>query len=333
MAVYVARRVLYLIPVLLGIALVTFVVLKLTGDPATIILGQHATADRVAALRQKLGLDDPVPVQLARFLWGAARGDLGRSWFTERPVLDEMLYRFPHTVELTIASMVIATVVGVLVGVVSAVRQYSWFDHLSMVGALMGVSMPIFWLGLILIEVFSIKLGWLPVDGRIDLTLGFAPPTNFLLFEALRMGNWPALKSVIAHLVLPSLALGALSMGLIARMTRSSLLEVIRQDYIRTARAKGLSERVVIFKHALRNALIPVTTVVGLQVGSLLGGAVLTETVFSLPGVGSLAVDSIMRGDYPMVQGTVLLVATVFVFVNLVVDLVYAYLDPRIRLG
>lgn len=328
---YVIRRILLLVPVLLGITLLVFLALSQAADPASVILGQHATGDRVAELRQQLGLDDPVYVQYAKFVWKALRGDLGTSWLTRAPVTKEILSRFPHTIELTVLSIILAVIVGVVVGILSAVQQYSWFDHVSMVGALLGVSMPIFWLGLMLITVFSVKLGWLPVSGPIDLTLDFDPKSNFYLLESIRSGNWEALRSRVLHLTLPALALAAYSTALIARMTRSTMLEVIRQDYVRTARAKGLTERTIIYKHALKNALIPVTTVIGLQFGALLGGAVLTETVFSLPGVGTLAVTAIQNSDYPLVNGVVLLVATVFVLVNLVVDLLYAYLDPRIH--
>ncbi|HEY3316036.1 MAG TPA: ABC transporter permease [Bacillota bacterium] len=326
-----ARRLLMVIPVMLGVSIVVFIVLTMTGDPTLVILGQHATPEQQAALRQSLGLNDPIYVQYGRFLWQAVHGDLGRSWLTETPVVEEVLARFPHTVELTLLAMVISTIVGVVVGIISAVRQYSWFDHLSMIGALIGVSTPIFWLGLIFISIFSMKLGWLPVAGRIDLTLGFEPKSGFYVFEAIRSGQWAILKDLLKHIILPAVALAAYSMGLVARMTRSSLLETIRQDYVRTARAKGLAERVVVLKHALKNALIPVITVVGLQFGYLLSGAVLTETIFSWPGVGSLAVNAVQNADMPLVEGCVLLVSLVFVLVNLVVDVTYAFADPRIR--
>ncbi len=331
MLTYVERRLLLLIPVLLGITLLVFAALSLAADPTGVILGQHATPEKMEELRQMLGLDQPVYVQYLRFLSHAVRGDLGSSWLTRVPVTQEVLTRFPHTIELTLVSILLAVLCGVTVGVISAVKQYSAIDHAGMVGALAGVSTPIFWLGLMLIALFSVKWKLLPVSGRIDLTLGIDTRTNFYLLETLVRGDWIGFRSALAHLVLPSVALAAYSTALIARMTRSSLLDVIRQDYIRTARAKGLAERVVIYKHALKNALIPVTTVIGLQVGALLGGAVLTETVFSLPGVGGLAVTAIQNGDYPLVNGVVLLVATVFVLVNLVVDVLYAFLDPRIR--
>ncbi|SHF34431.1 peptide/nickel transport system permease protein [Desulforamulus putei DSM 12395] len=329
---YIVKRLLLLIPVLFGISLFVFLVLHLfTADPAAMMLGQHATAEQVAALREELGFNKPLYVQFGIFLSQIVQGDFGRSLMTRAPVTDELLTRFPATVELAVAAMLIATVVGVTIGVISAVKQYSIFDYLSMVGALLGVSMPIFWLGLMLIILFSVTLGWLPVSGRIAVGMEPTAITHFYLLDSLLTGNWEAFKSALSHLILPAVALASYSMAIIARMTRSTMLEVIRQDYIRTARSKGLAESVVVFKHALRNALIPVTTVIGLQMGSLLGGAVLTETVFSWPGIGSFIVNAILAGDFPVVQGGVIMVATIFVVVNLIVDILYAYLDPRIK--
>lgn len=329
---YIIKRLLLLIPVLFGVSLFVFLVLHLfTADPAAMMLGQHATAEQVAALREELGFNKPLYVQFGIFLSQILQGDFGMSLMTRSPVTEELLTRFPATIELAFAAMLIATVVGVTVGVISAVKQYSIFDYLSMVGALLGVSMPIFWLGLMLIILFSVTLGWLPVSGRIAVGMEPSTITNFYLIDSILTGNWEAFKSAVSHLILPAVALASYSMAIIARMTRSTMLEVIRQDYIRTARSKGLVESVVIFKHALRNALIPVVTVIGLQMGSLLGGAVLTETVFSWPGIGSFIVNAILAGDFPVVQGGVIMVATVFVVVNLIVDILYAYLDPRIK--
>lgn len=329
---YIIKRLLLLIPVLFGVSLFVFLVLHLfTADPAAMMLGQHATAEQVAALREELGFNKPLYVQFGIFLSQILQGDFGMSLMTRSPVTEELLTRFPATIELAFAAMLIATVVGVTVGVISAVKQYSIFDYLSMVGALLGVSMPIFWLGLMLIILFSVTLGWLPVSGRIAVGMEPSTITNFYLIDSILTGNWEAFKSAVSHLILPAVALASYSMAIIARMTRSTMLEVIRQDYIRTARSKGLVESVVIFKHALRNALIPVITVIGLQMGSLLGGAVLTETVFSWPGIGSFIVNAILAGDFPVVQGGVIMVATVFVVVNLIVDILYAYLDPRIK--
>ena len=329
---YIIKRLLMLIPVLLGVSLFVFVVMHLfTGDPAALMLGQHATQAQIEALRQQLGLNDPIWVQFGRFLWQLLHGDLGRSLMSRDSVTGELLARFPATIELALFSLLIATVVGVVVGVISAVKRYSFFDYLSMIGALLGVSMPIFWLGLILIIVFAVNLHWLPVAGRIDIGMEPTAITNLYLVDSLLTGNWDAFWSALQHLILPGIALAAYSMAIIARMTRSTMLEVIKQDYIRTARAKGLDEKTVINHHALKNALIPVVTVIGLQLGSLLGGAILTETVFSWPGIGNYTVNAILASDFPVVQASVLLVAGVFVIVNLVVDLLYAYLDPRIH--
>lgn len=329
---YIMKRILLLVPVLLGVSMIVFLVLHLfTADPAALMLGQHANTEQIEALREELGLNDPLYQQFGRFLWQLVHGDLGHSLMTKSPVTTEMLARFPATIELAFAAMLIATVVGITVGVISAVKQYSLFDYLSMVGALAGVSMPIFWLGLMLIILFSVNLGWLPVASRIDIGLEPARITGLYLVDSLITGNWAAFISSLKHLVLPAAALASYSMAIIARMTRSTMLEVVRQDYVRTARAKGLKESVVVYRHALRNAMIPVVTVIGLQMGSLLGGAVLTETVFSWPGIGGLLINAILAADYPLVQGCVLLIATVFVVVNLLVDLLYAFLDPRIR--
>lgn len=332
MTKYILKRLLLLIPVLLGVSVLVFVVMHVfTSDPTSIILGQHATQQQVAELRQQLGLNDPLYAQYWRFLKNAVRGDLGQSLITKTSVTKEILSRFPATIELALAAIIIASVLGILIGVISAVKQNTIADYLSMVVALIGVSMPIFWLGLILIVVFAVNLRWLPVSGRIQL--GFEPVhiTGFYILDSLISGNMVALKSTLSHLILPSVALGSYSTAIIARMTRSTMLEIVRQDYIRTARAKGLLEKIVITKHALKNAMIPITTVIGLQLGSLLGGAVLTETVFSWPGVGSYTVDAILKSDYPVVQGAVILMAVVFVVVNLIVDIIYAYLDPRIK--
>jgi ABC-type dipeptide/oligopeptide/nickel transport system permease component len=329
---YIIKRLLMLIPVLLGVSLLVFVVMHLfAGDPASLMLGQHATRGQVEALRRELGLNDPIYVQFGRFIWQLLHGDLGRSLMTRAPVSAELLARFPATIELALFSLAIASALGVTVGVISAVKRYSIFDYVSMIGALLGVSMPIFWLGLILIIIFAVTLQWLPVAGRIDIGMEPVTLTRFYLLDSLISGNWEAFGNALRHLILPGIALAAYSMAIIARMTRSTMLEVIKQDYIRTARAKGLDGRRVIYRHALKNVLIPVVTVIGLQLGLLLGGAFLTETVFSWPGIGSLTINAILAADFPVVQGSVILVAAVFVTVNLVVDLLYAWIDPRIR--
>ena len=301
---YVIRRVLMLIPVMLGVAFVVFTIMFFTpGDPAKIMLGERAPAEEVARLRTQMGLDDPFLVQFVNFVGNALRGDLGRSLVTRRSVAAELFSRFPATMQLAAAAVLVAVAMGIPIGIVSATKQYSIFDGVSMALALVGVSMPNFWQGMMMILLFSIALGILPSSGY----------------------------GTIWHLLMPALTIGTSAAATITRMTRSSMLEVVRQDYIRTARAKGLSENVVINRHALKNALIPIVTVVGLQFGYLLGGAVLTETIFAWPGVGRFMVDAIRQKDFPAVQGGVLLLALTFSLVNLVGDLLYAYIDPRIK--
>ena len=329
MGQYILRRLFLLLPVLFGVSLVTFVVMhSFTTDPAIIILGEHATTDRVDALREELGLNKPILVQFGTYLGSALQGDLGKSVITKTSITAELMKRFPATVELALAAICVAAVLGLLLGIISAVRQNTPLDYGAMGVALVGVSMPIFWLGLMMIILFSVTLAWLPASGRI--TIGVAPETvtGLYILDALLTGNSGAFKDAARHLIMPALALGSYSTAIIARMTRATMLETIRQDYIRTARAKGLREWVVIIKHALRNALIPIVTVIGLQMGSLLGGAVLTETVFSWPGIGSYVVEGILVSDYPRVQGAVLLIGTIFVLVNLLVDILYSIWTP-----
>ena len=334
MSRFLVRRILEMIPVFFGVILVVFVISRLTpGDPARIILGERATPEALARLRDALGLNEPLPVQFGRYLVRAVQGDLGRSIQSNERVIVDLATRFPATMELTLGAMFIASTVGVLTGVLAAVRRNSWFDGASMFIALFGFSMPIFWLGIMLILLFAWLLGWFPISGRLDLTVDLARVTNFYVLDAVLTGNWAALGNALRHLVLPAVTLSTVPLAIIARMTRSSMLEVLRQDYVRTARAKGLAERRVVIGHALRNAAIPVITVIGLNVGSLLSGAILTETIFAWPGVGRLVVDAIFARDYPVVQGAVLVIAVVFVVVNLLVDLSYAVLDPRIRYG
>lgn len=331
---YVGRRLLELAPVFFGVLVVVFTISRLTpGDPALILLGEHATPEALTKLREELNLNDPLPMQFGKYLSRAVRGDLGRSIQTNERVVVELATRFPATVELTLAAMLIASSLGIVTGIIAATKQNSWFDGLSMFAALFGFSMPIFWLGIMLILLFAWYLGWFPISGRLDYTIELTRVTNLYLVDALLSGNWGALGDALRHLALPAVTLSTVPLAIIARMTRSSLLEVLRQDYVRTARAKGLIERRVVSQHALKNAFIPVVTVIGLNVGSLLGGAILTETIFAWPGVGRLVVDAIFARDYPIVQGTVLVIALLFVVVNLLVDLSYAYLDPRIRYG
>ncbi|HEV8352798.1 MAG TPA: ABC transporter permease [bacterium] len=331
---YLARRLVELVPVAFGVLLVVFAISHLTpGDPVLIALGEHATPEAIDHLRAELQLNDPLPIQFGKYLGRALRGDLGRSIQNNEEVTEELRNRFPATIELTVAAMLIASAVGVLTGVIAAARQNSWFDGASMVVALFGFSMPIFWLGIMLILLFAWYLGWFPISGRLDYTVEITRVTNLYIVDAILTRNWPALENALRHLVLPAVTLATVPLAIIARMTRSSLLEVLRQDYVRTARAKGLTERRVVSRHALKNAFIPVITVIGLNVGALLGGAILTETIFAWPGVGRLVVDAIFARDYPLVQGVVLVIALVFVLVNLLVDVSYAVLDPRIRYG
>jgi peptide/nickel transport system permease protein len=311
---YVVRRLLLLVPVLLGVSVIIFMVLHLApGDPAEIMLGSQATQADLERLRAELGLAEPLYVQYVHWLGLVARGDLGRSIWMKRPVLAEVLGRFKATLVLTGAALVLSTAAGLALGIVSAIRPNSLLDRLSAVASLFGASMPVFWLGIVLMVIFALWLGWLPASGM------FAPYGG---------GD---LRDLLVHLALPAFTLAAASVTIIARLTRSTMLETLGQDYIRTARAKGVVERAVVLRHGLKNALIPIVTVVGVQAGYLLGGAVLTETVFAWPGVGTLMVQGILARDFPLVQGCVLVVALSFVVINLIVDLLYAWLDPRIR--
>lgn len=301
---YIIRRLLLTIPTLIGIITITFLLMYVVpGDPIRILMGQRGDPETIAMIRKQMGLDDPLPVQYFRFLGNILRGDFGRSYATNRPVLPEILSRFPATLKLALTAMVLGSVIGLTAGIISATRQYSFFDYSSMVIALMGVSAPVFWVGLLLMWIFGYTLGWLPISGYGSLS----------------------------HLILPAITLGVRPSAYIARMTRSSFLEVLRQDYIRTARAKGLSERKVIYVHAMRNTLITIVTILGMELASLLSGAVLTETIFAWPGIGRLSVDAIIKRDHPMVQGTVLFTAIIFIFANIIVDISYAFLDPRIK--
>ena len=317
---------------LLGVSIVVFFMVRaIPGDPAQLLLGQQATEEQVQQVRQNMGLDKPVIVQYGIFLVDALRGDLGDSIVTGRPVTTELLARFPATLELTSFAMLVAILVGVPVGVISAVKQYSWLDKFTSVLALTGISMPIFWLAMILIVIFFVNLGWLPFPGRLSTGYAVTSITGLVLVDSLLTLNFPAFWDGLKHLILPAIALGTIPMAVVMRMTRSSMLEVMGEDYVRTARAKGVVPWRVIFKHALRNAMLPTVTVIGLQAGLLMGGAVITETIFSWPGVGQIAYDSVNRRDYAMIQGVVLYGATLFVLVNLFVDVLYAILDPRVR--
>ncbi len=302
---FIIRRLIMLIPVLIGVSIISFLILHLApGDPAELLAGEDATKEDIMMIRHELGLDKPLWIQYFMFLKGITTGELKSLKFS-MPVMDVIKPRLFNTLELSLASILIAVIIGIFAGVASATHRYTWIDYLSTIGALLGVSMPVFWWGLILILIFSVELGLLPSGG---------------------MGG-------ISHLILPAIVLGTASTAIIARMTRSSMLDVLRQDYVRTARAKGLLEKIIIYRHALRNALIPTVTVVGLQFGYMLAGAVLTESVFSWPGVGRLLVEAILFRDFPVVQSALLIIAIMFVLVNLLVDVLYAFLDPRIRHG
>jgi peptide/nickel transport system permease protein/oligopeptide transport system permease protein len=301
---YVIKRLLSIIPVLFGISLLLFFMLRaLPGDPAQVLAGQMATPEDIEHIRHQLGLDKPVYIQYAVFLGQLAKFDLGRSARTQNPVIQEIWARLPNTILLAVVAITLACLFGIPAGIISATRPYTFLDYVVTAAALFGISMPVFWLGLMLVIVFSVILPWLPAGGT---------------------GSWK-------HVILPSITLTAFVVAFIARMTRSSMLEVLSQDYTTTARSKGLKEKVVVIKHALKNALIPIITVVGLQFGMLLGGAVLTETVFAWPGVGRLIVDSILARDYPVIQGTILIFGLIYTLVNLMVDVIYAFVDPRIR--
>ena len=317
---------------LLGVSIVVFFMVRaIPGDPAQIMLGQQSTQEQVQQIRENMGLDKPIFVQYGLFLKDALRGDLGDSIVTGRPVTTELLTRLPATLELTAFAMLIAILVGIPVGVISAVRQYSLLDKSTSVLALTGISMPIFWLAMILVVIFGVNLELLPFPGRLDPTTGITAITGFVLVDSLLTLNFAGFWDGLLHLIMPALALATIPMAVIMRMTRSSMLEVMNEDYVRTARAKGVVPWRVVFKHALRNAMLPTITVIGLQAGLLMGGAIITETIFSWPGIGLYTYNSISARDYASIQGVVLYGALLFVLINLLVDILYAILDPRVR--
>jgi peptide/nickel transport system permease protein len=329
---YIAHRLGHLIPVLLGVSVLVFFGMHLVpGDVAQLLLGDKGTAADLQRLRHQLGLDQPIYVQYMRFLFGAVRGDFGVSLRTRQSAIWEIGQALPVTIELSLAALVFAVAFGLAIGVAAARRPHSLIDTGSMIGVLIGVSMPVFWTGILLLLVFGGILGWLPLGGILDEGLTLRRITGMAILDGLLAGNGSAAASALRHLVLPAVALGVTSMATIARMARSTMLDVLTLDYVRTARAKGVGERQVVAHHALRNALLPVVTLIGLQLGLLLSGAVLTETIFALPGLGRLAITSVLARDYPVVQGVVIIAACIFVLANLLVDVLYAYLDPRIR--
>lgn len=317
---------------MLGISIITFGMLRLIpGDPARIMAGERATEVQVQRVREIWGLNKPVSEQYFIYLGKLLRGDLGTSIKRNEQVVTEIRWALPTTIELAFSAMFIACVLGIPAGIIAAYRRNSWLDFIVMTGSLVGISMPVFWLGLLLIFLFTLQLGLLPPSGRLSVGISLDPITGMYLVDALLRGNLPAFVDAVKHLILPAFAVGTIPTAVIARMTRSSLLEVMSQDYIRTARSKGLSERAMLARHALKNAFLPVVTIIGLELGALMSGAILTETIFSLPGIGRLIIDRILSRDYPVVQGAVLFFAFTFVIVNLLVDMSYAYLDPRIR--
>ncbi|MDQ0256927.1 peptide/nickel transport system permease protein [Evansella vedderi] len=332
MLAYTVRRILMLIPVLIGMSIVTFAIIHfIPGNPARIILGDQATATAIANLEEQLGLNRPAYVQYFSYVFDLLKGDLGTSLRTNRPIATEIWPHLAATVELTVFAMVFAVVVGVNAGIISAWKQNSWFDYTCMVIALIGVSMPIFWLGLMQQWIFAQELGWLPAFGRGNPRDPVEAITHLYIIDSMINGRPDQLWTSFKHLVLPGIALGTIPMAIIARMTRSSMLEVLRSDYIRTIEAKGSRPLSVIYRHGFKNAVIPVLTVVGLQTGTLLGGAILTETIFSWPGIGRYLFEAIGSRDYPVIQSGILVIAFIFVLINLVVDLLYSYIDPRIK--
>lgn len=332
---FIVRRTLLVIPTFLAIAFLTFVAIRLVpGDPIEVRTGERGISpERLAEFRHELGLDQPVWKQFLDYLWQIGHGDLGTSISTHAPVLQEFLTLFPATIELALCAMIFAVVLGIPAGVIAATRRGTFIDYSVMGVALTGFSMPIFWWGLLLILLFSVQLDLTPVSGRIDLLYYFEPVTGFMLIDSLLSGQDGAFLSALSHLILPTIVLGTIPLATIARMTRSTMLEVLGEDYVRTARAKGLSPFRVIGVHALRNALIPVVTVIGLQVGTLMAGAVLTEYIFSWPGIGTWLIESIQRRDYPVLQGGILLISGIVILINILVDVLYGVLNPRIRHG
>lgn len=329
---YIGKRLLQLIPVLLGMTFIVFLIIRaIPGDPAQVILGQHATKEAREALRASLGLDNPWYIQYFNYLGNLLTGDLGESMRTKATVSSELWPYLGATFELALFAMILAVIIGVNAGIVSAWFQNSWFDYFAMILALIGVSMPIFWLGLMGQWVFGVQMDLLPTSGREDARNPVDPITYLYVVDTIIHGRYDQLWDVVKHLILPAVALATIPMAIIARMTRSSMLEVMRSDYVRTARAKGQNMFWVVYKHALKNAIIPVLTVIGLQMGLLLGGAILTETIFSWPGIGRYIYDAIGYRDYPVIQSGILVIAFVFVMINLIVDILYSFIDPRIK--
>ncbi|GIJ51720.1 peptide ABC transporter permease [Virgisporangium aliadipatigenens] len=329
---FIVRRLLQLIPTLFGLSLLLFVWLhRLPGGPETAILGERSTPELRARIREEMGLDQPIWVQYGRFMKRVLSGDLGTSIGTKRPVTTEFLERFPGTVELTITALIIAVGIGIPLGYIAARRRGTWIDQLSVGGALLGICIPVFFLGYIVKEVLAVNFGWFPTTGRQDVTIDATRVTGFFVLDGLLTREWDAAADAIMHLILPGIVLASIPLASIVRITRASVLEVVQEDYVRTAEAKGLTEQTVRSRHILRNAMLPVATTIGLLTGSLLSGAVLTETVFAFSGIGAFIVEAIDRRDYPVLMGFIMIVAVIYVLVNLLVDLSYSLIDPRVR--
>jgi peptide/nickel transport system permease protein len=331
---FIVRRLILLLPILLGLSLLVFMWIRaLPAGPAQSLLGERATPETIRQIEEQYGLNEPIHVQYWSYLKTVGSGDLGTTIRTRRPVTDELRERFPATIELTLAALLFATSLGVPLGFVAAKRHGTWVDHSSLVVSLIGISIPVFFLAILLKYVFSVKLGLLPTVGRISVLIDLEHPTNFYLIDALIAGDPEAFWDVSKHLILPAIALGSIPLAITARITRAAVLDVQNEDYIRTARAKGLPPRTVDIRHIFRNALLPIVTIIGLQMGLLLSGAVLTETVFAFPGMGTWLVEAIRQRDYAILQGGILFVSFVFVMVNLLVDISYALINPRIRVS
>jgi peptide/nickel transport system permease protein len=331
---FVVRRLLLLVPILLGLSILVFVWIRaLPGGPAQALLGERATAESIEEIERQYGLDKPIHVQYWTYVSKVAQGDLGTSVTTRRPVVDELEQRFPATIELTVAAMIFSVLFGIPLGFVAAKRYGGALDHASLVASLIGISIPVFFLAILLKYVFAVKLGLLPTVGRISATITIDHPTNFYVVDAILSADIEAFFDTLTHLILPAIALGSIPLAVTARITRAAVLDVQNEDYVRTARAKGLPRREVDIRHIFRNALLPITTIIGLQVGLLLSGAVLTETVFAWPGMGTWLVDAIEQRNFPVLQGGILFVSLVFVLVNLLVDISYALINPRIRVS
>jgi peptide/nickel transport system permease protein len=331
---FVVRRLMLLVPILIGLSLLVFIWIRaLPGGPAQALLGERATRESIEEIERQYGLDEPVHIQYLNYVETVVKGDFGTSVTTRRPVSDELKQRFPATIELAFAAMIFSLALGIPLGFLAAKRYGTVVDHSSLVLSLLGISIPVFFLAILLKYVFAVELGLLPTVGRVAATTNLEHPTNFYVLDAILAGDPEALWDTLKHMILPAIALGSIPLAVIARITRAAVLDVQNEDYVRTARAKGLSPRIVDFRHIFRNALLPITTIIGLQTGLLLSGAVLTETVFAWPGMGTWLVDAIEQRNFPVLQGGILFVALVFVFVNLVVDISYALINPRIRVS